>query len=83
MIRQCSACGSKRLVRGHMAAETWGWPTGFYVPTATGFLRKPTSSLRAIACADCGNVQVVASSVEALNRLYHEQHRDSLPALTE
>jgi hypothetical protein len=66
------------LVRGHMAVESWGWPTGFYALGASGMLRKPTSSLRAIACVECGNVHVVASRLEALNRLYEEQHKDSL-----
>ena len=78
MINECSACGSNRLARGHVALERWRWPVAFYAPG--GFLGrgKPTSGLRATACADCGNVQLVANDLEPVGHLHEEQRRDSL-----
>ncbi|MEO7274424.1 MAG: hypothetical protein ABIX28_23770 [Vicinamibacterales bacterium] len=40
--------------------------------------RKPATGLLSTACADCGHVHVVATSVGALNELYEDQRKDSL-----
>jgi len=78
MITQCSACGSRRLARGHVAVEGWRWPIAFYRPGGFLGLGKHTTKLRATACADCGNVQLTAANVNAIGELHEEQRRGSL-----
>jgi len=79
VTRQCSACGSKRLARGHVATEGWPrWPLAFYRPGGFLGLGKHTTTLRATACADCGMVQFSALNRDAVNELYEGERRDSL-----
>jgi len=78
MIDRCAACGSKRLARGHVAIGGWKWPAGFYAPGGVASLGKYASAIRAVACADCGNLHLVASDVQALGGVYEEQRSSSL-----
>jgi len=78
VINQCSTCGSKRLVRGHLGTAGWRWLLRFYSPGGLFGLGKSGTDVRAAACADCGKVQLVGGDVEALVRLYKQQRADSL-----
>ena len=78
MITQCSACGSKRLARGQVAVEGWRWRVALYQPGGFLGLGKHTTKLRATACADCGNVQLVAANLDAIAELYERERHGSL-----
>jgi len=78
MIGQCGSCGSKRLLRGHMAVDGWSAPIGFHAAGASMISRRPATSLICVACADCGHVHVLAASLAALNQLWEDQSEDSL-----
>jgi hypothetical protein len=78
MIGQCSSCGSKRLVRGHMAVDGWSAPIGFHAAGASMVSRKAATTLICVACADCGNVHVVAADLAPLNPLWEDQSKGSL-----
>jgi hypothetical protein len=53
-------------------------PLSFYSPGGVASLGKHASSVRAVACADCGSVQLVASDLVALAGVYEEQRSSSL-----
>ena len=78
MTGQCTSCGSKRLVHGHMAVNGFSASIGFLPAGASLVSRKPATSLTCVVCADCGNVQVVAASLASLNGLWEEQNQGSL-----
>jgi hypothetical protein len=78
MITECSACGSKRLARGAVASELWGWPLAFYRPGRFLARLRRTAGLRATACIDCGHVQLAADALPELRDLYEDQRRGSL-----
>ena len=63
MTGQCTSCGSKRLVHGHMAVNGFSASIGFLPAGASLVSRKPATSLTCLVCADCGNVQVVAAKI--------------------
>jgi hypothetical protein len=76
MVSECSACGSKRLAR--VLAGAW-FRLALYAPGGSPLGRgRHASGLRAAACVDCGNVQLIADELDSLRRVYEQQHSDAL-----
>jgi hypothetical protein len=79
MTEQCSACGSRRLVRSvRVALETLRFPAGAYAPGGPLGRGQSIGDVRAVACVDCGSVQWVAINLRRLAEVYEEQQSESL-----
>jgi hypothetical protein len=77
--RKCLACGSSRFAHGHLAVEFWPWKVAFFRFLGGFFFWSGSgTSVQAVACADCGNVQFFVRDLSAVQTAHENERRHAL-----